>query len=745
MANRFSALIVLVVLLSCEAFPQAAVPKAFKNQKVGTDTLTINAAIPIHRLTVNGQGLFYGAFGAINLWQSTSGLGYRFTLNNDTTFRLQRNTTAFSGGTTTTPILIRNNNDIAFSNNTSAVYDTASKGVISDTLKPLTASGTLIIRGGDGHVYQSDDSSSVAVKFLNSVGTPILRIIADSARVGLKGGDDKVATSGQSTGHVNILDPLWVEEDLWSDEGLMQTAATLPGSIVNTTSVGTATAGNKWLRVTSTTGFALGLSFEVGERAGSDYEVHRVAAVSGDTVFTTDKFSYTHTAGTRAATYSYKGIWPTHYNMWRPGGHLFVGIDATRAEVDTFTSQRIEKGRHVMYADQLGKLFGPTIIDGGGVDTTAPASMAVDVDSGIGLINRTSTYGIPESYTFAARTQESVTIAAADNDSNRIDVIYWDSAGVVRVVRGTNNVVPSAPSTPANCLKLAHVTVNANVTKITSNDIDDRRAASVMHPATAARNNLIVTANDYNTDYSTIAQAIDTSAYWWGFSATGKPWWQFKNNVGTVNMFMDTAGNLGINNGSPTQKLTVTGDGLFLGAFQSIRQLQSSTGTGFRWTLNSDASYRLQSTVNGFTGVKNTNIIFDTLGNVGIGSAITFGSSAQKVLALKSSTAPTTGPASTAQVYSNTLGELLTMDSTENIVNLGAIRSGRDAFTTTAQHDTVAITGAATGDNYQLQVYGTTVPGANDNLTVEPTSTGFIAHRAASGTSGLTYIWIRLK
>lgn len=40
---------------------------------------------------------------------------------------------------------------------------------------------------------------------------------------------------------------------------------------------------------------------------------------------------------------------------------------------------------------------------------------------------------------------------------------------------------------------------------------------------------------------------------------------------------------------------------------------------------------------------------------------------------------------------------------------------------------------------------GTTSPSVNDAIRVEATSTGFILHRTAGGTSGLTYNWFRMK
>jgi len=78
-------------------------------------------------------------------------------------------------------------------------------------------------------------------------------------------------------------------------------------------------------------------------------------------------------------------------------------------------------------------------------------------------------------------------------------------------------------------------------------------------------------------------------------------------------------------------------------------------------------------------------------------------------------------------------------------LGLGSGGAGSDAFTTTAETDTVTITGAAATDLYFITLTGTAAPSANDAITVESTATGFVLHRAASGTSGLTYNWLRIR
>jgi len=78
------------------------------------------------------------------------------------------------------------------------------------------------------------------------------------------------------------------------------------------------------------------------------------------------------------------------------------------------------------------------------------------------------------------------------------------------------------------------------------------------------------------------------------------------------------------------------------------------------------------------------------------------------------------------------------------ITDISGMSRGSDAYTTTATADTVAVSGAASTDNYYITLTGTAAPSANDAFRVEATATGFIIRRSASGTSGLTYNWLRI-
>jgi hypothetical protein len=70
---------------------------------------------------------------------------------------------------------------------------------------------------------------------------------------------------------------------------------------------------------------------------------------------------------------------------------------------------------------------------------------------------------------------------------------------------------------------------------------------------------------------------------------------------------------------------------------------------------------------------------------------------------------------------------------------------GDNAFVGTAATDTVTVSGAGSDDFYMITLKGYAAPSANDAVMVQNTATGFVLHRAASGTSGLAYAWFRVK
>ena len=83
------------------------------------------------------------------------------------------------------------------------------------------------------------------------------------------------------------------------------------------------------------------------------------------------------------------------------------------------------------------------------------------------------------------------------------------------------------------------------------------------------------------------------------------------------------------------------------------------------------------------------------------------------------------------------LGTTVSLDS--------AVTIGVDAFTTTAQTDTVTIAGATTGDFYLVCGKYTAGVDQQDVLQWQAASGKLIVHRLASGESALGYTWIRFK
>jgi hypothetical protein len=213
-----------------------------------------------------------------------------------------------------------------------------------------------------------------------------------------------------------------------------------------------------------------------------------------------------------------------------------------------------------------------------------------------------------------------------------------------------------------------------------------------------------------------------------------------------------------LNSSGATNGLFVTGTAIFTGTIQDSSSIVLDNpaytgrltlledGANFKPTIRSNtALYIDAASAQNITFSDNTtaNVTITGAGNMGLGTA-TLGTSAVSVFGIKSGTAPTTGPAGTAQVYTNAVGELLTMDSTENIVNLGAIRSDTNSFTTTGTADTIRIVGATTADKYFLNFRS--APNANDLLNYYTAKADTVIFtRAASGTSGIGYSWLRIR
>ena len=95
-------------------------------------------------------------------------------------------------------------------------------------------------------------------------------------------------------------------------------------------------------------------------------------------------------------------------------------------------------------------------------------------------------------------------------------------------------------------------------------------------------------------------------------------------------------------------------------------------------------------------------------------------------------------------------GGSLTMGGSLDLGSTGTFKGGvklRGTGTFSGQSDTVTvtITGSTISDVYAITLMGTTVPSANDALMCNPTATGFALKRNSGGTSGLGFMWIRVR
>lgn len=83
--------------------------------------------------------------------------------------------------------------------------------------------------------------------------------------------------------------------------------------------------------------------------------------------------------------------------------------------------------------------------------------------------------------------------------------------------------------------------------------------------------------------------------------------------------------------------------------------------------------------------------------------------------------------------------------SATGTITHGALTHGTDVFTTTAETDTVTISGASVNDIYVVSAQWTAGVDQQDILEWEPISTGLVVHRMAAGESALKYSWFRVK
>lgn len=293
-------------------------------------------------------------------------------------------------------------------------------------------------------------------------------------------------------------------------------------------------------------------------------------------------------------------------------------------------------------------------------------------------------------------------------------------------------------------------------------------------PLIATQPNFTLTSSATNTNTLSLSQQQDTSAAYLSFTASGKPLFNMMSTTGTNVMNVDSNGIETIGqsalsvNPRPTQsRLVLTPLSTSSGAPAEIVIMPTNQNGA---AVRSYAAPSITNLSGSIAGSVNGALIMMSLSGGAFDSASwAIGSNINLTTGAKWTTTshPTWIDFLVNQTGTTTRTTVMRIDSSLNVgigtttptsklhvsgttnitgdLTLGSTVRGSHSFTTTAQNDTVTIVGASTNDFYFIMPTGPAAPAATDAIRVEATSTGFIVHRGAAGTSGLSYNWLRIK
>ena len=251
-------------------------------------------------------------------------------------------------------------------------------------------------------------------------------------------------------------------------------------------------------------------------------------------------------------------------------------------------------------------IFVGWILVAGGASSLTNASDATIIQGGIfrnvGGIGSSGTS--PLSNTLAGLSDVSIPGRVAG------DLLYYNGSQWINSKSLTGNYSITGSLNVSSGITAATVTATSFTGSLSGSATS---ATSASYAATAS-----FVANAVSSSFaattSNISPAITNNTNNYVLTATGTG-----QINGESNLYFDGT-NLGIGTTSPSNLLEVNGISAVVTPYGAFTALQASGSTGYRWTLANDASFRLQYTTNGFSGLAGTPLYVSSSGNIGIGT-----------------------------------------------------------------------------------------------------------------------------